>query len=330
MGYKSHMSLTQAQQTMRRTGIGASEIGAIAGLSSYAKPIDVWRRKLGLVDDFENLSQRLGHALEPVIARLYAEDYAASGERVVLASEAWPEAVDGTLRHPKHPWMLASPDRAVMVDDRIVRLVEIKTAGHRAAWQWGDTNDAVPPVYRAQIEWQMAVTGVHVCDLTVLLEGSEMRVYRIEHDPELLAMLESIGRRFWGLVERQEAPEVDGSDGWGQHLAERFPRQRGPLRDAYPHEAEAVREIVEVDRQLKALKARRDVLENTLKLAIGHDDGVDCPEARVTWRLPAGGQVAWKAVAEALGAAQRPEIIKTHTSAPSRRFLVTPHKDTAE
>lgn len=322
--------LTAAQKALRMSGIGASEIGVIAGLSKYARPIDVWRRKMGLVADPMTFHQRLGHALEPVIAQLYAEDHVSAGERVVLPSEAWPDAVDGTLRHPEHSWMLASPDRAVMVDDRVVRLVEIKTASHRAAWQWGDASDAVPPAYRAQIEWQMAVTGVHVCDLTVLLEGSELRVYRIEHDPELLAMLEYIGRGFWGLVERKEQPEIDGSEGWSKHLADRFPVQRGPIREAAPHEAETVRSLVEIDRLVKKLEASRKLLENNLKQAIGHDDGIESPEARVTWRLPKSGTVAWKAVAEALGSAANPEIVTANTSAPSRRFTVTPHKDSSE
>ncbi len=321
------MSLTAAQHAVRMTGIGASEIGTVAGLVPYAKPIDVWLVKRGLREPFEgNQATRMGTALEPAIADIYAAEYLGPGERVAQPSEAWPDAVDGTLRHPDHPWVLASPDRAVMVGDKVVRLVEIKTAGPRTAYLWGDAHDAVPNGYRAQVEWQMAVTGVPVVDLVVLLAGEEVRAYRIERDPELWEYLLRIGREFWRLVQEGIEPPVDGSESWKAYLAARFPKGSGVLRPATGDEAEMVEELTRLKRDAKELKARTDALENRIKAAVGDDDGITTDTLCATWKADSVGHVAWKAVADELGAEKRPDIIAKHVGTPPRKLSIHPVK----
>lgn len=318
------MSLTAAQHAMRMTGIGASEIGTVAGLVPYARPIDVWLVKRGLREPFEgNQATRMGTALEPVIANIYAAEYLGPGERVVQPSEAWPDAVDGTLRHPDHPWVLASPDRAVMVGGKVVRLVEIKTAGPRTAYLWGDAHDAVPNGYRAQVEWQMAVTGVPVVDLVVLLAGEEVRAYRIERDPELWEYLLSIGRDFWRRVQDGIEPPVDGSESWRDYIASRFPKGEG-LRTATADEAALIEALDTVKRSIRELEEREADIENRLKLAIGNSEGIVTPSLRATWKADKTGPVAWKAVAEELGAADKPEVVARHVGVPTRKLKVSP------
>jgi putative phage-type endonuclease len=161
--------LTEAQQRVRATGVGSSDIGAVAGLSPYARPIDVWMVKRGLAEVPETEAMRLGTALEPVVAGLYAREHLVDGEWLAQPSDVWPGSVQGTLRHTSEPWIVASPDRAVV--DRacvdapgrsVLRLVEIKTVSHRSAHHWGEAHDDVPPWYRAQID---------VTDAEAVLEG---------------------------------------------------------------------------------------------------------------------------------------------------------------
>jgi hypothetical protein len=84
----------------RRTGIGASEVAAVLGLSPYESPLDVYCRKLGLVPEkAETEAMRWGLRLEPLLAAEYAER---TGYPLV--------ATQVFLRHPDKPFLLATLD----------------------------------------------------------------------------------------------------------------------------------------------------------------------------------------------------------------------------
>lgn len=310
--------LTPEQRELRKMGVGSSDIGAVAGLSPYASPLDVWLQKRGLATVEENEAMRWGTAMEPVIAQAYEREHLAEGE-VVCTS--------GTVRHAEEPWILATPDR-IVTDARFrpVRLVEIKTVSHRSAHHWGEAHDEVPPWYRAQIEWQMLVTGVTTCDLAALIGGAELRVYRITQDRDLAAMLVEIGRRFWGHVEAGTEPPVDGSPAWRSYLESRFPRVRGAIRPATP-EAEAIAA------RWRDARARKDAAEadeeraaNELRAQIGDAEGIEGDGWRATWKAPKAGTPKWKDIATALGAETQPELVAQHTAPPTRRFTFTEKK----
>lgn len=318
------MGLTAAQIEARRHGIGSSDIGTVAGLCPWASPIECWEVKRGLRVVEETHAMRMGTALEPVIANLYAEDALRDGESLTFPGVVWP-SIDGTVRHPSIPWVLASPDRVVVKGRDPVRLVEIKCASHRTAHLWGSEYDAVPDHYRAQIEWQMLTTGVHTADLAVLIGGDEFRIYRgIEHDPVLADALLTIGRDFWRRVESGDPPPVDGSDAYSDYLARAFPWSTREEKTATEAVDAIGRELGEVKGNIAALEAREKVLSNALRLAIGDADSIVGDGWRATWRTPDGGVTSWKAVAEALHAPQ--ELIASHTKPASRRFVFTKGK----
>lgn len=323
--------LTEEQQAVRATGIGSSEIGAIAGLSPYARPLDVWLVKRGLATVEENEAMRWGTAMEPVIAQAYERAHLTEGEHLFTPDSIWRDSVKGTLQHPAEPWILASPDRVVMrYDDRLhgtkQRLVEIKTVSHRSAHHWGEAHDDVPPWYRAQVEWQMLVTGVTTCDLAALIGGAELRVYRLTHDPELAAMLVDVGRAFWRHVTDGTEPPLDGSESWRSYLESRFPSARWGLLTA-------THEVEEIADRWRDARARKDAAEadearatNALRAAIGDAEGIEGAGWRCTWKAPKAGAPKWKDIAKALGAEEHPELIAAHTAPPSRRFTFTEKK----
>lgn len=319
--------LTPAQQEIRRRGLGSSDVGAVAGLSPYAGPLDVYIVKRGLAEVPETDAMRIGTALEPVIADLYAREHEAPGEAVKTPAEMWgPRALHGILVHPTEPWALASPDRVVSAADQRhtpARLVEIKSVAWRSAHHWGEAHDDVPAWYRAQVAWQMAVTGVGVCDLVALIGGAELRVYRIEHDPDLAAMLFDVGRAFWRRVERGEEPPVDESETWRRHLEGRFVRAAGGLLAATREAEEIATRLADARARRAAAEADADRAANELRAVIGEHEGVVGEGWKATWKAPAKGAAAWKEIAMELGAEGRPEVIARHTAAPSRRFTFT-------
>lgn len=320
------MGLTLAQLEARRHGIGSSDIGTVAGLCPWASPIECWEVKRGLRTVEETRAMKMGTVLEPVIANLYAEEALSAGESLTFPETVWP-SIDGTLRHTTEAWILASPDRVVVRDGAPVRLVEIKTASGRNAHHFGGDYDAIPDHYRAQIEWQMLVTGVERADLAVLIAGEEFRVYRgIERDPVMADALVTIGRAFWRSVLDGEAPPVDGSEGYADYLARRFPRASTEERVATEAMDAYGEELGRVKGEIAVLEAREKLLSNALRLAIGDADAIVGTGWRATWRAPAGGVVSWKDVATVLGADSRPEVVAAHTKAPSRRFVYTKGK----
>lgn len=310
--------LTAEQIELRKTGVGSSDIGAVAGLSPYASPLDVWLQKRGLATVEENEAMRWGTAMEPVIASTYERAHLADGE-VICTS--------GTVRHADEPWILATPDR-IVTDSRFcpVRLVEIKTVSHRSAHHWGDAHDDVPPWYRAQIEWQMLVTGVTTCDLAALIGGAELRVYRLTHDPELAAMLVTIGRVFWRHVEAGTEPPVDGSPAWRAYLEARFPRERGAMLRATPAAEEIAARLADARARKSAAEADEERAANELRAVIGEAAGVVGDGWQATWKAPKAGAPKWKDIATELGAEGRPELVARHTAPPTRRFTFTEKK----
>lgn len=322
------MTLTPEQLAFRMTGLSASDIGAVAGLSPYSTPIDVWLVKRGLATVQENAAMRMGHVLEPVVASLYAADLSA-GESIAEASVVWPTSVNGTVRHATIPWVLASPDRVVLREGRPVRLVEIKTVSARMAHKWGDAADDVPAGYRAQVEWQMIATGVNEVDLVPWIngwDGPEVRTYRFTADPQLQAMLLAIGRKFWRCVVDGVEPTVDGSEAWSDYLAAKYPRAVRDIAPSEPEHDAIAEEFLSLSVEAKRIKERREILENQLCAVIGDREGIEGPGWRATWKSPASGTPAWKTIAMALGADAHPELIASNTAPPGRRFLLNPVK----
>jgi putative phage-type endonuclease len=98
----------------RRSGIGGSDAPVVVGESPYRSPYELWAEKLRLVQPpEENEAMTWGRRLEPVVAAAYTE---ATGRRL--------RRVRRLLRSRERPWQLASLDRAVVGEQR---LVEIKT-----------------------------------------------------------------------------------------------------------------------------------------------------------------------------------------------------------
>lgn len=317
------MTLTAEQLALRQTGIGASEIAAVAGLDPHRTPLDVWMLKRGLDEPFAgNAFTRWGERLEAVIAGAYAE------VRGVLLDTR------DTLRHPGEPWMLATPDRVVLDSaGGEERLLQVKNRGLRQADRWGEPGtDQVPDEVAAQCHWEMAVAGLHLCDVAVLIGGNDFRIYTLRRDPEIETALTGIGRRFWfDQVVAGVRPEPTASD--GAALARLFPSHNDLLLPATVEHVTLTTQLLDVRHRIAALEADREALEAHLKAAIGEHAGLDLPNGRITWKATRPARSTdWKAVAEDLRpfieadmAGATDNIIARHTTTKrgARRFLVS-------
>jgi putative phage-type endonuclease len=301
----------------RKTYLGASEIGAVVGLSPWTGPHEVWLRKTGRVEDQEdNLAIWWGNAVEPLLATRYS-------------METHREIVRGThLVHPKYPMIGGTPDR---LDEAGRRVVELKTANLRQAIRWGaEGSDEIPEEYVAQTTLYMELADFDVADVALLLAGNEFRIYTVQRDRELAGQLLEAGAKFWrDYVLADKPPPIDGSDGAREMLRALYPRSTEPLKTANAHIESLALTYSMWKRDLEEHELKLAKVRQELEAFIADSVGVEGAFGRITFKQAKDSEkVDWRAVAMALNAPK--EVIASCTSIVpgSRRFLVRPAKFT--
>ena len=165
----------------REYGIGASEVGAVLGLSPYETPFSLYLKKTHQVPPTEeNLAMRMGHVLEPIVVQLWEE---ATGEKVIKAS-----AADIIYVHPEYDFMRATPDRIVRGRKKIVECKTTITDVDR---------DDIYPYWIAQCVYQQYVTGIHDCDLAWLVKGRFFDYVNVPYDQEFAEFIAERVKEFW-------------------------------------------------------------------------------------------------------------------------------------
>ena len=251
----------------RATGIGGTDIAAIAGVHPYASPASVWADKMGLSERIENSPMRWGKRLERSIADEYGER-----ERkhiVFLADQIVDKTLDGVH-------LLGSPDAMVFPDGQppeaydiltitreAERGLEIKTASSWAKG-WGQGAAEIPGHYFVQCQWYMMLTGQQFWDLAVLIGGMDYRVYRLEAHKSLQEALIEKGVEFWHqYVETKTPPPADASSGFRNAMDKLIPKKAEPILgdEEMDDIAEEIRQAREA---AKAAEARVKLAENRM------------------------------------------------------------------
>lgn len=184
----------------RRSGIGASEVAAILGLSPWQTPLGVYRTKLGVPNEIDEDLAYFGHALEAPIAQWIRDKH----------PEVGPVEPGISARSVEWPWLTATPDRSAG-DVGLVYPIEIKTSSAFSKDKWAD---GVPLYYQAQVQTQLAVLGAPFGWLAVLHGGNSPELYRVERDEE--------------FITEHLIPKT--RDFWEQHVLARVPPE--PLTSA--------------------------------------------------------------------------------------------------
>lgn len=311
MGTVHALGLSEKQQQVRLSGVGASEVFDVlnGGISTYA-------RKVGEAEAFEgNSLTEFGHRIERTIAEAWADRHAAEGVRVYTP---------GTLRHPEHEWALASPDRVVSPAGlgRPARedwrsLLEIKTVFFSGS-EYGEGADEIPERHLVQVQWQLEVVGLEEATLVALVNG-DYREYPIRRDRELGGMLLEVVGRFWreNVIARRP-PAVDGSVAYTEYLRRRHPRDTAPALPASDQLRDLVAKVREAKAALKVAEDAEGLATNALRAALGDAAGI---EGLCTYRSNKDStKTDWEAVAKDCEAP--PEIIAAHTiTKPGARVL---------
>jgi hypothetical protein len=284
-------SLTEADLALRRTGVTATDVVVLAGLSPYAgaSAHTVFAEKLGLpIERKSSEAMDLGHELEPIVLQRLAVK-----RDLVLSRGA-------SCRNEKAPTHLASPDafaaprehgpHTVKLFDGgpYTAVVDAKAVGFRFASQWGEDGESPPDHVVAQVAWQMHVTDLPRAYVGALL-GTEVRTYEVARDAELEAALIEIADRFWtNHVLTRKPPAIDGSEGAGQMVAAIVGKPRGPMVKASVEIEEAARLYFECEQASALTEGALQQARNILKLACGEAEGIKGDGWRLLyrWREP--------------------------------------------
>lgn len=240
---------------LRREGIGGSDAGAALGLSKWRTPYQVYLDKIGETQGIEeNESMYWGKKHEDNIINRYIEGTGKAVER--------PQAI---FRNQINPFMQYTPDGI-----SFGRLLEAKTS--RYGQDFGDAGtDEIPQEYLVQVQHGMIVTGLRVCDVAVLISGSEYRQYEIPADKELQEMIIEQESAFWEKVQKRIEPEPITTE----DLKRRYPFSRQQSIECDDYILNELEELIITRGLIEGHEADEIRMSNIIKRFIGDNDTLE-------------------------------------------------------
>ena len=288
----------------RRKGIGGSDAAAIAGLSRYRSPFQVYMEKLGLIEPAEeNEAMYWGTRLEEIVADEFSKR---TGLKI--------RRRNAILQHPEHKFMLANVDRLIVGKDEGL---ECKTASAYKADEWKD--DDIPWEYAIQCYHYMAVTGYSAWWIAVLIGGNRFVYKRIERDENIIANLIKIESDFWNNhILKKVPPEVDGSETSTEFVKSLYPESNGKAVDLPSTAAEWIEAYERYSEEEKAARERKQEAQNHLQMLLGEFETGFYRDRKIVWKTITTNRIDTK-----LLKSEQPEIYEKYLKPiVSRRFEI--------
>ncbi len=302
--------LSAEQKTARRLGLGASDIAEMLGISPYqgASPVRLFADKAGLLspdeDDEETIEQRVGHAIEPALVKLYEQE---SGRRVITIGEYVESVV-----HPDHPWARCNLD--ARIDGEPIGL-EIKHVGIGMHDDWDlNADDGIPNYVRTQCYWQCFVANLAAVHVVCLVAG-RFRVYYVDRNEELEAALFREASAFMDLVRSKRMPPLDASSAARQLLEKLYPPP--PIEVTVEADEELVAlmhdRTVAADAESVACE-RKEILNNLIRESLGKLGATTayCRDYKAMWRPAKDGSRPLRVNPK--GDAKKPRVPKANAT----------------
>jgi putative phage-type endonuclease len=239
----------------RHAYVCGSEAAAVVGLSNWSSPMGLAYRKQSPVEpNAPTLEQRVGHALEPLIAACFSE---ATGKALM-------DPGDYTLAvNDDFAWLATTLDR--LTEDG--ETVELKTAKFAAAKEWAKR---VPIAYQVQCHVHMIVTGTKMSYAAVLLNCSEFKWFRVPYHERFAERLIERTRRFHErCIVGGERPDPDDSADAAAILAKLYPKSDGDGKEL-PSDFDSLGdEYDKLTAEASRIEKARRAIQNRVKDALG-------------------------------------------------------------
>ena len=291
--------------SLRRTGIGGSDAGAICGLNPYSSPLDVYFNKTGEAPETEdNEAMRQGRDLEEYVAKRFTEE---TGLKVRRSNQMY--------RSIEHPFMIADVDRLIIGEDAGL---ECKTANAFGADKWKDGQ--IPVHYLLQCLHYMAVTGKKTWYIAVVILGMDFQYRKIVWGEKLISNLIEIEENFWDCyVTRGKMPEPDGTDAYTKALGTYFPTAKKGTKIPLIGFDEKLSRREEIIEEMKALETEKSRIEQEVRCYMERNESAVSERYRVSWPNIETSRLDTKRLRE-----EQPEVYqKFLKKTASRRFEIT-------
>lgn len=188
----------------RNKGLGASDSGAILGVSEWQTPFELWAEKTGLLkkpefNSFAKAAVEKGQRLEPE-ARSFFE------KQLGLLFPAI------TYEHSDYPFIRASLDGH---NETINVSLELKCPGVTSFLK--AKKGEIPDNYFSQMQMQMLVSEAKLTHYGVYYKKDEQSepetvLMNVEADPDYQARLLGELIKFWNCVDKKIPPPVNATD----------------------------------------------------------------------------------------------------------------------
>ena len=177
---------------MRRQGIGASEIAAIAGISEFATPKDVYREKLKITCFEGNQATRIGQFFEPHFFQ-YLKEYHLQQYQCQRNTGIYVQHKNST----EQPHYCTPDGFAINHELQKPMLLELKISGYFSKKKLSCAE--------AQCQYTMHILDLNDAMICVL-QGTKVDLIRIPRDREAGERLYGLARNFWDdfVVKRVE------------------------------------------------------------------------------------------------------------------------------
>lgn len=207
--------------------VTASEIPKACGIAppKWGGPFSLYHDKLTGKDSRDAAEMRRGTTLEPVVLGDFADAYPGlallpGGLYAHADDDRWLATPDGlaveygTLQAAGYHACVTGEDvRAVLAAAAELYVVQAKTSHPTDGWGWSEDSGQVPDHIRAQVLWEMFVTGAVLGFVVVKFMVSwETRVYQIPMDDQARGELEwmlSEAELFTKRLLSGDEPDVD-------------------------------------------------------------------------------------------------------------------------
>jgi hypothetical protein len=282
--------LTKEDQELRRTLVGASEIGALLNspeqvVDPYKSPLRIFRDKT-LPADEEKAHQGWGLDLEDSTVR-----FVVRRKGYELISPGTPDGKWRTLAHPTLPLCCTTDARVITKAGKAA--IQAKNDQGHGQLKWGEEGtDDVPLAYLAQVVVEMGVllaNGYEVVhdEIAVSIRGAPPACYPIiwgSKCAELFGDLGVIAAKFKRDHLDTGKPPDGSPDDMAEYVRRRWATHDATLLQPTPEVIALWQQVARLKKQTKTLGDELTAAENALKAAIGEASGI---VGLCTWKLQA-------------------------------------------
>lgn len=278
--------LTDIDHERRKKGIGGSDIAAIAGLSKFKSPMDVYIEKTGgNPNRTMSAFQQRGHELEPIILSKYS---GFTGDEI--------EKTNVSIQDREKDYLIGTLDAVTKKGI----IVDAKCVSNFTRLEWGEPmTDQVPQHILLQMAHYARIHECEYVDVAALFVDTwDFSVYRYKRDKNLEDGILKLATNFWeNNVLKMIPPEPRTK----QEVAILFKNCQNELYSvADDLDLESYATLKDLNKQIKELEGKKESCESILMRSIGSNCGLKDKAGAIiaTWKEQSSSRIDAKKIIE--------------------------------